>query len=111
MWYRITASKLPTMTFVPCLIRYLLTSSHIPPQEFLGRMPVSIHTKIATRSGLKLPRTTTTTGASPQPDEVYLPAAVAAIRRSPLVDGLHAGFGVVYRLRSRVARGGWPSRS
>ena len=41
----------------------------------------------------------------------YLPAAVAAIRRSRLVDGLHAGFGVVYRLRSRVARGGWPSRS
>jgi hypothetical protein len=52
----------------------------------------------------------TANGASPQPDEACWPALVVAVSRPRLVDGLHAGFGVVRRLRPRVARGGWPSR-
>ena len=48
---------------------------------------------------------TSTNGASPQPDEVYLPAS----RRCGRAGGadLRGGLGVVCRLRSRIARGGW----
>jgi hypothetical protein len=50
-------------------------------------------------------------GASPQPDEACWPALVVVVSRPGLVDGLQVGLGVVRRLRPRVARGGWPSRS
>jgi hypothetical protein len=49
-------------------------------------------------------------GASPQPDEVYRPAGGGYRLSGGGLDSW-GGSGVVGRLRSRVARGGWPSRS
>jgi hypothetical protein len=54
--------------------------------------------------------TPSSNGASPQPDEVYGLAA-GGWSGLTLVERLRAGLGGVFSLRSRIARGGWPSRS
>ena len=56
--------------------------------------------------------TWTTSGASPQPDELYWPATGAGrVGARRLVENVRVGGRAVRRLRSRVVRGGWPSRS
>ena len=49
-------------------------------------------------------------GLRPGPTRCTCPRLLRSGRRR-LVDALHAGVGRVCRLRRRVARGGWPSRS